>query len=57
MAKAKKPKKPKKPKKERAKKYDPKLSIDGTFDDVIGVSVGKKPEERKEDIKPKKSKK
>jgi hypothetical protein len=36
-----------KPKKKRATKYDPKVSINGTFADVIKVSVqpdqGKKP--------------
>lgn len=37
----------KKPKK-RAKKYDSKLSIDGTFGQVIRVAVGKKEEVKKE---------
>lgn len=32
-----------KAKKTRAKTYDAKLSISGTFEDVIGLSVGKKP--------------
>lgn len=31
--------KTKKPKKGRAKKYDPKLKITGSFEDVIKVSV------------------
>lgn len=31
----------KKQKKERAEKYDKKLSIDGTLDDVLKVSVPK----------------
>lgn len=34
----------KKQKKERAKEYDKKLSIDGTLDDVLKVSVPKKEE-------------
>lgn len=29
--------------KKRAEKYDPKLKIEGEFDDVIGVSVGQIP--------------
>ena len=31
--------KAKKPKKKRAEKYDPKLNITGSFEDVIKVSV------------------
>ena len=42
MAKAVKKKAPKK----RAKQYDPKLKINGSFADVIAVSVGKKPKEK-----------
>lgn len=38
MAKAKKP---------RPKAYDPKLAIKGTFEDVIGLSVGKQPVAKK----------
>jgi len=44
MAKALKKKAPKK----RAPKYDPKLKINGSFADVIAVSVGKKPDSKKE---------
>jgi len=33
--------KTKKAKKKRPNKYDPKLAISGSFEDVIGVSVGK----------------
>jgi len=49
MAKAKKAATKKEPK-PRAEKYDTKLSINGTFADVIGVAMGKKPE-KKEDKK------
>lgn len=48
-------------KKKRAEKYDPKLSIKGSFEDVIGVSVGKQPPpakpEKKEEQPKKKGKK
>ena len=40
-----------KPKKERAKKYDEKLAIDGTFEDVIKVSLNYTPPDKE---KPKK---
>lgn len=36
-----------KEKKHRSIKYDPKLSISGTFEDVIGLSVGKQPVKKK----------
>ncbi len=39
--------KKKKPKK-RAEKYEEKLSIDGTLDDVLKVSVTKKEKENKD---------
>jgi hypothetical protein len=39
-----------KAKKKRADKYDTKLAIEGSFDDVIGVSV--KPDEKKDKAKP-----
>jgi len=32
-----------KPKKERPKKYDEKLAIDGTFEDLVKVSVNYSP--------------
>lgn len=51
MAKAKKAAKKKEPK-PRAEKYDTKLAINGTFADVIGVAMGKKAPEKKEDKKP-----
>ena len=37
-------------KKERAKKYDKKLAIDGTLDEVLKVSVPR-PKEKKKDSK------
>lgn len=44
--------KPNKPKaKKRAEKYDNKLSITGTFEDVIKIAVG-----RKDEVKPRKNK-
>lgn len=51
MAKAKKKAAPKKESKERAEHYEPKLSINGSFTDVIGVAMGKKPQEKKEETK------
>lgn len=36
--------KKKKPAKKRAEQYEPKLKIEGSFDDVIGVAMGKKRE-------------
>lgn len=36
-----------KAKKTRSKKYDPKLAIKGSFEDVIGLSVGKQPVKKK----------
>lgn len=50
MAKAKKGASPKKETKKRAEHYDPKLSINGTFADVIGVAMKPK-EEKKEEPK------
>ncbi len=50
MAKAKKPAK-KKEAKPRAERYEQKLAINGMFSDVIGVAIGKKPAEKKEDKK------
>lgn len=38
--------------KKRAKKYDPKLKIEGSFEDVIGVSVNYTPSKKE---KPKKA--
>ena len=38
-------KQPKK-KKTRSEKYDPKLKIDGSFEDVIGVSINYTPKEK-----------
>lgn len=35
------------PKKKRAETYEPKLKVNGSFADVIGVSVGKKDTESK----------
>lgn len=45
-----------KPKKKRAEKYDPKVAIDGSFADVIKVSVqpGKQKEPAKKPAKKKK---
>jgi hypothetical protein len=37
--------------KPRAKNYDPKLAIKGTFEDVISVSVGKQAPAKKEEKK------
>jgi hypothetical protein len=42
---------PKKQSKPRAEHYDPKLSINGSFADVIGVAMGKQPTEKKEEKK------
>jgi hypothetical protein len=42
MAKKKVTKKKKKPVKKRASTYDPKLSVDASFIDIINVAVGKK---------------
>ncbi|WP_262627047.1 hypothetical protein [Winogradskyella tangerina] len=36
-------------KKERAKKYEEKLSIDGTLDDVLKISVPKPKEDKKDE--------
>ena len=47
MAKAAKKKATKKEPKERAEKYEPKLKINGSFSDVIGVAM--KPKNRKKD--------
>ena len=44
-------------KKKRADHQDEKLSINGSFEDVIKVSVTPKPEEKKEDEKPVEKKK
>jgi hypothetical protein len=47
MAKEKeKPEKPKKEPKKRAEKYDSKLAINGTFEDVIKASFLGKPKEK-----------
>lgn len=48
-----------KSKKKRSEQYDPKLAINGSFEDVIRVSVGKLPENQPEvkKEKPKKDKK
>jgi hypothetical protein len=35
------------PKKQRADNYEPKLKTDLSFDDLIAMSVNKKPEEKK----------
>jgi hypothetical protein len=35
--------------KKRAKQYDPKLKINGSFADVVSVSVGKKLPENKDE--------
>jgi hypothetical protein len=48
MAKAKKKSAPKKESKPRAEHYDPKLSINGTFADVIGVAMKPKQEKKEE---------
>jgi len=44
-------------KKPRAAKYDPKVAIDGTFADVIKVSVNYTPPKKKVAPKPAKKKK
>jgi hypothetical protein len=44
-------------KKKRADHYDEKLSINGSFEDVIRISVNPKPEEKKEEEKPVQKKK
>jgi hypothetical protein len=41
------PKKPKKPAKKRAKKYEPKLKVDGSFIDVIKAALS--PDNKKTD--------
>lgn len=51
MAKAKKKAAPKKEAKPRSEQYEPKVSINGSFSDVIGVAMGKKAPEKKEDKK------
>lgn len=47
----------KKANKPRAKGYDPKLKIDGSFEDVIGLSVDFTPEGKKKAAPKKKAKK
>lgn len=46
-----------KEKKQRADKYEEKLAIDGTFDDLIKVSVNYTPPKKQKAKKPTKKKK
>jgi len=51
MAKAKKKAAPKKEPKKRAEQYGPKLSINGSFGDVIGVAMGNTQHKEKDNKK------
>jgi hypothetical protein len=46
-----------KAKKKRAEKYDPKLKIEGNFEDVIDLSLNYTPEDKKKTKPQKKPKK